>query len=104
MPEFPGGDEALLAYFGSKIIYPEAAKNDSIQGLVVLDFIVEKDGSLSNFKILRNIGSGCGEEAVRVAKLMPNWSPARQDGQTVKVSFTLPVRFKLDREDSNSDE
>lgn len=102
MPQFPGGDEALLTYFGSKIKYPEIAKKDSIQGVVVLDFIVEKDGSISDLKVLRDIGGGCGEEAIRIAKLMPKWSPGKQDGQTVRVGFKLPIRFKLDSTDLNS--
>jgi len=104
MPKFPGGDEALLNFFGSKIVYPEAAKNDQIQGIVVLSFTIEKDGSISDLIVMRDIGGDCGDEALRVAKLMPNWTPGMQDGKTVRVSYKLPVRFQLDSEELKSDE
>lgn len=97
MPKFSGGgDTALLNYFGSNINYPEAARLADIQGVVVLGFTVEKDGRITDLEILRDIGGGCGEEAMRIAKKMPTWSPGMQDGKTVRVAFKLPVRFKLD--------
>ncbi len=94
MPEFPGGDAALMKFMGDKVKYPPVAR-DGIEGLVVLSFVVEKDGSISNIKILRDIGGGCGAAVVRAAKLMPNWKPGRQGGRKVRVRFTLPFRFRL---------
>lgn len=98
MPEFVGGSDALLQFFGSNMKYPDAAKKDEIQGVVVLEFIVEKDGSISNFKILRDIGGGCGAEAMRIAKQMPRWTPGMEADKPVRVSFKLPIRFKVDSE------
>jgi len=104
MPTFPGGDEALLNFYGSNIVYPEAAKTKKVEGIVILEFIVEKDGSITNLKILKDIGEGCGEEAARVATLMPNWLPGTDEGQPLKVSYKLPVRFQLDSEQPTTPE
>ncbi|HPE42952.1 MAG TPA: TonB family protein [Bacteroidales bacterium] len=95
-PEFPGGPTAMINFLANNISYPEEARRDSIQGRVYVNFVVEADGSVSNVKILRGIGGGCDEEAKRVVALMPNWTPGYQRGQAVRVSFNLPVRFKLD--------
>jgi periplasmic protein TonB len=75
--------------------YPELAKEMGIQGVVYIGFVVEPDGSVSNVKILRGIGGGCDEEAARVVQSMPKWSPGKQDGNPVRVSLSLPVRFTL---------
>ncbi len=104
MPEFPGGDIALLQFFGSNIIYPDIAKENDIQGVVVLAFIVEKDGSISNLKIAREIGGGCGEEALRIAKKMPTWTPGMEEGKPVRVEFKLPVRFALSGDENEEEE
>ncbi len=95
MPEFPGGMGALMTYLAKHIKYPPLAKESGIQGKVFINFVVEPDGSISNVKVLRGIGGGCDEEAVRVVKNMPKWKPGMQRGKPVRVSFNLPVKFTL---------
>ncbi len=95
MPEFPGGMGALMKYLAQHIKYPPLAKESGIQGKVFINFVVEPDGSISNVKVLRGIGGGCDEEAVRVVKNMPKWKPGMQRGKPVRVSFNLPVKFTL---------
>jgi len=95
MPEFPGGMGALMKYLAENIKYPDLAKESGIQGRVFINFVVEPDGSISNVKVLRGIGGGCDEEAVRVVKSMPNWKPGKQRGKPVRVSYNLPVKFTL---------
>ena len=95
MPEFPGGIAAMMHYFNKSIRYPLAAREQNIQGRVFLTFVVEMDGSITNVEVLRGIGGGCDEEAVRVVQEMPNWNPGIQNGKAVRVSFNLPVRFGL---------
>ena len=95
MPEFPGGEEALFAYLSQNINYPTEAKDAKLEGRVYVTFVIEKDGQVSNAKILRDIGGGCGEEAIRVVKSMPKWKPGTQNGQPVRVQFNLPVSFQL---------
>ena len=94
-PEFPGGMEALYKYFGENIKYPQVAKDNNITGKVYVTFVVEKDGSIANPKVLRDIGGGCGQEAIRVVKAMPKWKPGKQRGKAVRVQFNLPVSFNL---------
>lgn len=94
-PEFPGGLNALSDFLNLNLTYPDQAVNDSIQGKIYIEFIVEKDGSLSNVKILRGIGGGCDEEAVRIIQLMPQWKPGKSNGKTVRVKNTLPMNFSL---------
>jgi len=94
-PEFPGGDKALREYILNNIKYPEVARTSGITGTVYVQFVVEKDGSISDVKVVRGIGGGCDEEAVRVVKSMPRWKPGKQRGQPVRVYFTLPIEFKL---------
>lgn len=94
-PEFPGGMEALYKYLGESIKYPQLAKENNIEGKVYVTFVVEKDGSIANPRILRDIGGGCGNEAVRVVKAMPKWKAGKQRGKNVRVQFNLPVSFKL---------
>ncbi len=77
------------------IQYPQEALDKKIQGKVILSFIVEKDGSIGEVKILKDIGYGCGDEAVRIIKSMPKWKPAKQRGKAVRQQFTLPVIFEL---------
>jgi len=96
MPSFPGGTGALMKYLASHIKYPELAKESGIQGRVFINFVVEPDGTIDNVKVLRGIGGGCDEEAVRVVKSMPKWIPGRQRGKPVRVSFNLPVKFTLE--------
>lgn len=94
-PAFPGGDRALKEYIVNNIKYPEVARQSGITGIVYVQFVVEKDGSISDVKVVRGIGGGCDEEAVRVVKSMPKWKPGKQRGQPVRVYFTLPIEFKL---------
>lgn len=94
-PSFPGGENALLQYLSKNIQYPELAREANLQGLVVLSFIIGKDGSLNDITIVKDLGGGCGREAVRVIKNMPHWTPGESNGRAVRVRFVLPVRFRL---------
>ena len=94
-PSVPGGEDKLFEYLYSNIKYPQVAKENGITGRVFLTFVVEKDGSIANPKVLRDIGGGCGQEALRVVKNMPKWSPGKQRGKPVRVQFNLPVVFDL---------
>jgi len=96
MPEYPGGEDALTEYLVSNIKYPVEAKTKGIQGRVFVSYIVEKDGAVTNAKILRGIGGGCDEEAVRVVSSMPKWIPGTQRGEPVRVQFNLPIMFSLE--------
>lgn len=87
--------EALYKYLASNIHYPALAKENNITGKVYVTFVVEKDGSIANPRILRDIGGGCGQEAIRVVKSMPKWKPGKQRGKAVRVQFNLPVSFNL---------
>jgi len=97
MPSFPGGTEKLYKYLSANIRYPEVAKEAGIQGKVYISFVVERDGKIADVKILRGIPGGrmCDNEAVRVVKQMPRWSPGKQRGKAVRVSYNLPVHFRL---------
>src|SRR6478609_10934082 len=89
--EFPGGMNALHTYLASSIHYPDSARKNNIQGRVVLQFIVNKDGSISDVDIMRNLPGGCGEEAKRVVMAMPKWKPGLMNGQAVDMYYTLPI-------------
>lgn len=95
MPDFPGGIAKLGEYLAKSIKYPQMARESGIQGRVYINFIVEPDGHVSNVKVMRGIGGGCDEEAVRVVKAMPKWKPGKQRGKAVRVSYNLPVNFQL---------
>ncbi len=95
MPSFPGGEKKLFEYLGKNIKYPSMAKDAGIQGVVYVSFVVEPDGSIGEVKVLRGIGGGCDEEAVRVVKAMPKWNPGKQRGKPVRVRYNLPIRFIL---------
>jgi len=95
MPEFPGGQPKLYTYLGEHIKYPVMAKESGIQGKVFVTFVVETDGSITDVRLLRGIGGGCDEEAIRVVQSMPNWRPGKQRGKPVRVQYNLPVRFTL---------
>ncbi|MBP5542259.1 MAG: energy transducer TonB [Bacteroidales bacterium] len=94
-PEFPGGLEALNKYLAENIKYPQLAKENNITGRVYVTFVVEKNGTVANVKVLRDIGGGCGAEAVRVVKAMPKWKPGKQRGQPVRTQYNVPVGFYL---------
>ena len=95
MPSFPGGEAKLMEYVGKNIKYPQIARETGIQGRVFVNFVVEPDGSVSNVTVLRGIGGGCDEEAMRVVKNMPKWKPGKQRGKAVRVQYMLPVNFRL---------
>lgn len=94
-PEFPGGPAKLLEYIQKNLEYPEAARENEIQGRVFVGFIVEEDGSVSNVKILRGIGYGCDEEAIRLVNSLPKFKPGKQRGKPIRVQYNLPIVFKL---------
>ncbi len=94
-PEFPGGDAARNKFLKNNINYPGAASRANISGRVTVKFVVEKDGSISDVSILKGIGFGCDEEAIRVVKAMPKWNPGKQNGKAVRVHFTLPIMYTL---------
>ena len=94
-PEYPGGKAKMHEFMVKQFNYPTEARNNNIQGRVYVSFIIEKDGSVSNTKVIRGIGYGCDKEAMRIVNAMPNWSPGMQDGEPKRVKFTLPVSFKL---------
>lgn len=94
-PEFPGGMDALYKYLRDNIKYPQLARDNNITGKVYVTFVVEKDGSIASPRVLKDIGGGCGQEAIRVVKSMPKWTPGKQRGKAVRVQFNLPVSFNL---------
>ena len=94
-PGYPGGEEARIGFLQQNIKYPEEAKELGIQGRVFVTFVVEVDGSITDVRVLRGIGGGCDEEAVRVVKAMPKWVPGKQRGVPVRVQFNLPIKFTL---------
>ena len=95
MPDFPGGMAKLADYLAKNIKYPQMARESGIQGRVFVNFVIEPDGSVSNVNVMRSLGGGCDEEAIRVVKSMPKWKPGKQRGKPVRVSYILPVNFKL---------
>lgn len=95
MPQFPGGQTAMLKYIMENIKYPKQIMEEGIQGRVTVSFIVEKDGRVSNVRLLRSVQPLLDKEAVRVVKSMPKWSPGKHNGKPVRVRFNLPVMFKL---------
>ncbi|OCX52412.1 hypothetical protein BEL04_13170 [Mucilaginibacter sp. PPCGB 2223] len=100
-PEFPGGEAALTRFLQQNLRYPALAKENGVQGKVFLQFVVQKDGDIDNLKVLRDPGSGLGDEALRVLAESPKWRPGIQNGRTVNVQYTIPVSFKLNNDDNN---
>jgi periplasmic protein TonB len=96
MPSYEGGEAAMYEWLGNNIKYPQVAKENTITGTVIVTFVVEKDGSITDVKVLKDIGGGCGEEALRVVKMMPKWKAGKQNGVPVRVQFNLPIRFTLE--------
>jgi periplasmic protein TonB len=94
-PSFPGGEPALLRYLAEHIRYPEIARESNIQGVVAIGFVVDERGRITDAKILKDIGGGCGKVAQNIIENMPPWSPGEANGHAVRVRFTLPVRFEL---------
>jgi len=94
-PNFPGGINAFFEFLAKNIKYPQEMRNKNVQGRVIVSFIVEQDGTLTNFKIVRDLGDGAGEEAVRVLALSPKWEPGTQNGKAVRVMYSVPINFAL---------
>jgi protein TonB len=97
LPEFPGGNQALLTFLNSNIIYPDNAKNNGVSGTVYISFVINPDGKLTDAKIVRRSRdcSECDLEALRVILLMPDWIPGKQKGKPVKVKYMFPIKFNL---------
>lgn len=93
--EFPGGETAMLQFINKNLQYPKEAGSAGIQGRVLIDFVVEKDGSLTNFGVLRSPNESLSQEAIRVAQLMPKWKPGEMQGKIVRSRYVLPVQFHL---------
>lgn len=99
MPGFPGGDEARVQFMAKNMRYPETAIENKTEGTVYVTFVIEKDGSVKDAKVIRGIGGDCDKEALRVVKSMPKWTPGQQDGKPVRVQFTMPLQFRLSNND-----
>jgi len=95
MPSFPGGEAELFKYLGKTVKYPPMAQDAGITGVVYMTFVVDEQGKVRDPKVLRGIGGGCDEEAIRVVKAMPAWEPGKQRGKPVRVQYNLPIRFTL---------
>ncbi|RYU95937.1 energy transducer TonB [Emticicia agri] len=95
-PSFVGGTSELYKFLGKTLQYPSAAQRNNVGGRVYMSFVIEKDGSITDVKVVKGVGFGLDEEATRVVKLMPKWIPGKQNGRNVRVRFTLPVTFKLE--------
>jgi protein TonB len=94
-PEFPGGNTAMMKFLSDNIKYPVIAQENGIQGRVICNFVVERDGSITDVQVVRGVDPSLDKEAVRVIQQMPRWKPGKQRGQAVRVRFTLPVVFRL---------
>jgi TonB family protein len=95
MPQFPGGDEARNKFLATNLDYPSRAAQNGIQGTVYVQFIVATNGAITNVRVLRGIGGGCDEAAIRVVEMMPKWVPGKQNGKPVRVKFNMPLYFRL---------
>jgi protein TonB len=95
MPSFIGGDRELINFLVDNLQYPEIAKRAGVEGKIILTFIVDKSGKIKEVEVLKGIGAGCDEEAMRVINSMPNWNPGKQNGKPVITKINIPVVFKL---------
>jgi protein TonB len=95
MPEFPGGAVEMMKFLSENVKYPEAAMKAGTQGRVLVTFIVEADGTVTNIKVVKKVSDEIDAEAVRVIKAMPKWKPGMQNGKAVRVKYTIPVTFRL---------
>lgn len=95
MPSFPGGPSALMQFLSSNIKYPVVAEENGVQGRVVCTFVVEKDGSITDVRVIKSVDPSLDKEAMRVVKSMPRWIPGKQNGSAVRVKYTVPVTFRL---------
>ena len=94
MPSFPGGTAALMQWLSNHIKYPKEAEDEEVQGRVICTFVVEKDGSISNVRVVRSVAPSLDKEAVRVLKAMPKWIPGKHKGESVRVKYLTPVTFR----------
>lgn len=101
MPQFPGGATKLFEYLAQNINYPTEAEKANIQGRVIVTFVVEKDGSISNAEVVKSVAPSLDAEALRVINAMPNWIPGKQNGKEVRVKYTVPISFHLQGKDAN---
>ena len=95
MPSFPGGQAALMSFLSSNIKYPVVAQENGVQGRVIVGFVVERDGSITDVKVMRSVDPSLDREAQRVVRAMPRWKPGKQNGSAVRVKYTVPVVFRL---------
>ena len=95
MPSFPGGDKALMDFLSNNVKYPVVAQENGVQGRVVISFVVEKDGSITDVRVVRSVDPSLDKEAARVVKSMPRWIPGKQNGAAVRVKYNVPVSFRL---------
>lgn len=96
MPEFPGKTAAMMLFLQKNIIYPDVARDKGLEGKVIVKYYIDVDGSVKDpFILMDGVGGGCGDEAIRVVKLLPKWKPGSQNGKIVKVYYTLPITFKI---------
>ena len=96
MPQYPDGMQGMMKFLIENISYPKDAQEKKISGRVLVTFVVEKDGSISNVETVKSVFPSLDDEAVRVVKSMPNWKPGKQNGKVVRVKYTLPISFSLD--------
>ena len=95
MPQFPGGPTGLIKYLSERLVYPKLAEKNGIQGRVITSFVVNKDGSITDVKVVKSVDSLLDKEAVRVVSLMPKWIPGTLNGKAVRVKYHIPVTFRL---------
>jgi protein TonB len=95
MPVYPGGKEAMMKFVAEHLKYPESAKNEKVEGMVMVQFTITKTGAVQDVKVLRPLQADCDAEAARVISSMPNWKPGQQDSKPVNVTLNLPIQFKL---------
>jgi periplasmic protein TonB len=97
MPQYPGGESEMLRFIKDHLHYPVIAQELGVTGTVIVNFVVDRDGDITNMVVARSIGSGCDEEAMHVLDIMPHWNPGKQGGQTVRVRYTLPIKFVIQK-------
>ena len=97
-PQFPGGDKAYVDYIKKNMRYPEEAKKKGIEGRVLVQCIIEKDGSHNSYKVIKSVDPLLDEEAIRIVKGMPKWTPGNYSGETRRVRYTMPITFRLEKE------
>lgn len=100
MPQYPGGDEALLKFIKDNLHYPQAAAEKGIEGRVTIRFVINREGAVTDVTVIRGLDSACDNEAMRVVKMMPTWIPGKQNGKNISVYYTLPVVYKLNKDTS----